>query len=526
MNNKIKIAFISKFFCTGGVPRSYLSIAEGLKDNGFEFHIINIQKDDFQERFRKCGKCVYLPHAQDVIDYLQENKIQIAHTNNCDRGSYLAYLAGVPRIIERLAGMNTAFLFDRKPVDCVIGSTPMGYNFSKTEYPNKHIELIYNGVDTHRFFKREKNTVLLEKYGINPQNTVIGYLGRISREKCIDKLLVVFHQLLKKNKNLNLILAGKVYPDYVQIINETLDKYNLREPVVFTGETESPHEIINLFDIGVNCSGTYIAVDGSEKTTREGLSNSIMEILACGVPVVATASGETSTLVRDNENGFLSDVDDMSAMLDNLNRLISDSNLRRRLGDKARETMVSEFNLDKMTDEYERVYRFVLSDEFKKIYPHSRTEAKTHFLANPLQWDCPTKTKKKILVFRSGSTHLFNYIIKDIQNNFKNAQISVLCHEKNFGEIIKYHQINEFYVYTLSENFELNRMGDFVDIINRNGYDIFYFIMNDFFAPDFEYANIKNIARSIKSDIKIVVNCFEKKYLWQNEHNGQANFIR
>jgi len=523
MKENIKVAFISKFFCTGGVPRSYLSVAEGLKDRGFEFHIINIQKNDFQQRFRDCGKCVYLPHAQDTIDYLREHKIQIAHTNNCDRGSYLAYLAGVPRIIERLAGMNTALMFDRKPVDCVIASTKMGYEFSKKEYPHKHIELVFNGTDTNLFKPREKNAQLMKKFGLKTTDTVIGYCGRISREKCIDKLLEVFYSLLPENRNIKLILVGKMYPDYQDIINAVLSEYNFRESVIFAGETEYPHEIINLFDIGINCSGTHIAADGSEKITREGLSNAVMEILSSGIPVVATDSGETSTLVRDGENGFLTAIDDMNEVRLRLQTLISDIHLRRNLGKNAREIILSEFNKEKMSAQYERIYRFVLSDEFADIYPRARAQVQAHFLANPVQWSARSEESKKILVFRSGSKHLFDYIMGDIRKNFLKPDIAVLCHAKNFDQVIGYPEINDFYIYTLSNNFELNLMGDFVDIINKNNYNVLYFILNDFFAPDFEYANIKNIAGAITAQTKIVVNCLMKKYLWTNHNCVETN---
>jgi glycosyltransferase involved in cell wall biosynthesis len=65
---------------------------------------------------------------------------------------------------------------------------------------------------------------------------------------------------------------------------------------------------------------------------REGLSNSLMEALAAGLPVVATNVGDNKYLVEEGKNGFLTQLGDVKPIVDGLERLLDDENLRQEMG--------------------------------------------------------------------------------------------------------------------------------------------------------------------------------------------------
>jgi L-malate glycosyltransferase len=88
----------------------------------------------------------------------------------------------------------------------------------------------------------------------------------------------------------------------------------------------------------------------------EGMSNTILEAMASGLPVVATGVGGNLELVTHEETGLLFPPGDVSTLAANLARLAVNFNLNRRLGEAARARAVLEFGLDRMLAAYEALY--------------------------------------------------------------------------------------------------------------------------------------------------------------------------
>ena len=102
------------------------------------------------------------------------------------------------------------------------------------------------------------------------------------------------------------------------------------------------------------------ATDVAVLTSRhEGLPRAVVEALAAGVPVVATAVDGTVEVVRDGENGFLASAGDVAALAGRVAELIADPELRSRLGSSPRD--LDEFDIDTMVRRQEDLYRCLLS---------------------------------------------------------------------------------------------------------------------------------------------------------------------
>jgi colanic acid/amylovoran biosynthesis glycosyltransferase len=92
----------------------------------------------------------------------------------------------------------------------------------------------------------------------------------------------------------------------------------------------------------------------------EGISNAVLEAMACGLPVVTTNCGGMPEAVTDGIDGFVVKTRDIVAMASALERLASDPILRSRLGEAARTTASKRFSLVRQTDEFLRLYDSVL----------------------------------------------------------------------------------------------------------------------------------------------------------------------
>ncbi len=513
MKNNIRLAFISSYFGIGGVPKTFLNIASKLNGNGFSFHFISPGSDEFQHKFEDSGECFYSIDPREILNYLNKNKIDIAQTINCEEGSYLAYLAGVPRIIERQDGITSAFAFDKTPIDCIISSTYSVYKKTKEEFPHKKVELIYNGVDTSVFSPDKVDQSIKESLGITPTDTIIGYCGRLSREKCLDKLIYTVYQIINEDKisTVKLIIMGNHHNDgyleYLKTISAPL-----KDNVIFLDGNETPEKFMGLFDIGVLCSGSYKDKSGNKKITREGLSNSIMELMAMGIPIVATDSGETSSLVKDNQTGFVVAINDLDSLRKKIVELIKNPQIGKKFGEKGREFISDHFNIDSMVNHYESLYRYILKRQFIKDFPDTRKGIGWKYITRPFEWNIHNIDSPSFLILRSGNEKLFNHVIDDIRWHFRSARICVLCKDEHKNLHIG-RNVAKTFTYGETALFEAGRMNGIISDLNKENFDCLIFLTNDLLGKG--YGNIFEIAEKIDASKKIAVNNLYKKYLFQ-----------
>ena len=91
----------------------------------------------------------------------------------------------------------------------------------------------------------------------------------------------------------------------------------------------------------------------------EGISNSIMESMAWGVPVIATNNGGTPEIIEDGINGKLIDVQSPESLSDMITGLIDHPVLLKEMGEKALQTIKDKFLLQRMTSEYIELYNSI-----------------------------------------------------------------------------------------------------------------------------------------------------------------------
>jgi glycosyltransferase involved in cell wall biosynthesis len=146
----------------------------------------------------------------------------------------------------------------------------------------RNIEIIENGVDLNLFKKIPKNKArkLLK---INEKIKLITYTGHISKDRGIDNLIDVVRELRKSDKNIHLLLSGKVDKNidikHDFIIYEALPK---REQLV----------------MALNASDVLVIASGNNKFTKYSFPQKLFEYMAVNVPIVATAVGDVERILK------------------------------------------------------------------------------------------------------------------------------------------------------------------------------------------------------------------------------------
>jgi glycosyltransferase involved in cell wall biosynthesis len=87
-------------------------------------------------------------------------------------------------------------------------------------------------------------------------------------------------------------------------------------------------------------------------TFTEGISNSILEYMAAGKPVVATDGGGTSEIVKEGETGFLVHAAKPAELAEKIEQLLNNEELRAKMGESGKERIKKKFSIDSMIDKY------------------------------------------------------------------------------------------------------------------------------------------------------------------------------
>jgi sugar transferase (PEP-CTERM/EpsH1 system associated) len=216
--------------------------------------------------------------------------------------------------------------------------------------PGRKVLSICNGVDTRRFVPGERRAARAA-LGLGSEHVVIGTVGRLDPVKDQAGLLKAFSQLAEDPRALLLIVGdGPCRKD----LEATVDALGLGRRVRLLGERNDVAAVLSAMDVFVLCS------------VGEGMSNTILEAMATGLPVVATRVGGNPELVTDGNTGFLVEARSPDALAASLRRYLEDPMLLAEHGRAARDHIEAEFSLERMVGGYERLYRRLLEQRARR----------------------------------------------------------------------------------------------------------------------------------------------------------------
>jgi len=198
----------------------------------------------------------------------------------------------------------------------------------------KRIIVVRNGLDLHRF-SCSRDTSGKRNY--------VAAIGSLLPVKRWDRLLRAIKETKARIGEVRLRIAGD--GPLRTALGKLADDLGISRSVEFLGAV---HDIPSLL------SGAKFLVHTSES---EGCPNAVMESMACGLPVVALKAGDIPYLVEEGRTGFLVDQDDAQSLADRITQLLTDENLRLRMGAASREKAEREFGLERLINETLGAYR-------------------------------------------------------------------------------------------------------------------------------------------------------------------------
>jgi sugar transferase (PEP-CTERM/EpsH1 system associated) len=299
---------------------------------------------------------------------LRELKPDIVHTRNLGalETQICAALARVParvhgvhgRDMYDLYGTNRKYNLFRKGMRPLIhhytavSRDLAGWLVSSIHVPPSRVTQIYNGVDTVRFHPARRRDPAMFPPGFLPEGAfVIGTVGRFQAVKDQPTMARAFVRLLEicpsARQHVRLLLVGD--GPLAAECRRVLQEAGAVDLAWLAGERSDVPELMRAMDLFVLPS------------LAEGISNTILEAMASGLPVLATRVGGSPELVEESETGALVPPSDPSAMATAMLAYVSDPDLAIRHGRAARVKAESQFSWESMVAGYMGVYDKVLS---------------------------------------------------------------------------------------------------------------------------------------------------------------------
>ncbi|MBI1884590.1 MAG: glycosyltransferase family 4 protein [Chlamydiae bacterium] len=212
------------------------------------------------------------------------------------------------------------------------------------------IHLIYNGTDLRKYqslpSEGEKEK-LLSQLKLKKEIPRIGIVARLSPVKGHHFLLGALHEL-SKERPVRCVVVGDG-PTRQEFLSE-VERLGLKEIIRWIPWVDDPKAVLNILDVFVLPS------------LQEGLSLSILEAQASGIPVVASNVGGISEVVIEGQTGLLVPPQNSGALKKALACLLDDPPLASKMGLAGREHVKEQFGLDRMAREVMNLYRNLLDE--------------------------------------------------------------------------------------------------------------------------------------------------------------------
>ncbi len=262
-----------------------------------------------------------------AIMYATRLKIPKILTIHTQYERYAHYISPIPRIVTNEAIRRIIFNLADK-IDVITTPSQSMKILISLYKVKKEIVVVPNAINLSEFQKQDKEKIqsLKKQFNLNKTDVVMVYVGRISREKNIDKIISAMGITNKKGiRNMKLLLVGDG-PAKKQLQHQ-IESLGLEKLVTMVGAINS-----DLVKYYYQLSDLFIFA-----STSETFGMVIVEALATGIPVLAIKGPGIVDIITDGFDGILVE-DDVFQFAQGLEKLIIDEDLRRRLAQGALKT--------------------------------------------------------------------------------------------------------------------------------------------------------------------------------------------
>ena len=365
--SRIKVLHVFHSFNMGGLENGVVNLINQSNAGRFQHEVCCLSTTGVAEKRLEGDVPLFEMHKREGNDWrmvlrlirlIKSRRPHIVHTRNWGGvdAIVVAMVAGVPTIIHGEHGWNLddprgqnsrrrrirRFLAPLVSHFITVSADIQNWLTRDVGIKKEKIGVILNGVDTDKFCPGEQAD-LKRALGFSTSDCIVGCVGRFDPVKNHQLLIKAFARLNHEQHPLCLFFIGDG-PERGSLaaLRDTLP---CRDRIHFLGRRDDVADILHAMDIFVLPSRS------------EGVCNALLEAMATGLPIVATAVGGNTELIQDGATGLLVPSDDEDALVHALTMFLEDvSGMRGQIGMNARKRSEEVFSLRRMVKAYESLY--------------------------------------------------------------------------------------------------------------------------------------------------------------------------
>ncbi|MEX0619758.1 MAG: glycosyltransferase [Pseudohongiellaceae bacterium] len=375
---RIRLLKVVVNFESGGTERQVANLVRDLDPAGFDLEFACLEKcgpylDEYagnnipitEFRIGSLYSPAFIIRILRFAAYMRSRQFDIVHAYNFYSLVFAipaAKLAGVPVVIASirdrgvyLSGMKrwvqklVCGLADR----VLVNADSIRDWLLEEGYAAERIAVIKNGIDLTRYGRTNVESVRKE-WALPPVAPLILMVARLNTKKGVEEIIRAAAIVTRRHPESRFVLVGRPSESSLRINGAgscdvqnwmtLIDRLNLEGKVIFTGHRT---------DIPALLGAATVSVLPSH---NEGLSNTLLESMASGTPVVATDVGGNPELVEDGITGLLVPRMNPEALASAIDRLLEDPELATRLGNAARKKVALRFSNEVMVQQTQKLY--------------------------------------------------------------------------------------------------------------------------------------------------------------------------
>jgi L-malate glycosyltransferase len=366
----VRVLHIIKSLGRGGAEMLLQETLAQHDKKNFEFHYIYFlpwkhqmvpgleREGGIVTNIKATNNVAILMQLNKLVQYVKKNNIELVHC-------HLPWAGFAGRLLHRRTGIPVLYTEHNKQeryhkitrllnkstfnwqTKAVAVSADVAESIQKNIHPDIGVQTILNGVNTAHFIRdAEAGKKLRQQYGIAADAVVIGTIAVFRFQKRLKEWIDLFKMTWEDHPDIYGCLVGD------GILNEEIRAHLKKQGM--------EHRIL-MPGLQTNVKDWYSAMDIFMMTSEfEGLPIALLEAMSMECAVVCTDAGGIKEVIRNQQDGLLSAVENWRDMKNDLALLIQDQNELREIGKRARQRVIDKFSIKQMVKETEDLYKATL----------------------------------------------------------------------------------------------------------------------------------------------------------------------
>jgi glycosyltransferase involved in cell wall biosynthesis len=386
---RLRVTSFVTVFGNGGTERQFMNLTRGLDRRRFDLRFGCLRRwGPYLNEVEQAGiplETYPIPRFASVTSVrsqlvlaarLRRRQVDVVHAYNFYGNVFAvpaARLARTPVVIASIRDCTATLTPAQRTVQryvcgfadrIVVNADAIRQYLVSQQYDGRKIVVIRNGIDFAPFRHRTSDGAFRRELGIPDGVPVLGCVARLASVKGLEHLVAAFGRVAAASPA-RLVIVGDGFVDRNGTISPN-DPYlaklmglardcGVSDRVIFTGYRADVPAVLPEFDVLVSAS------------LDEGLSNSILEAMAAGVPVIATRVGGSPEAVVDGETGRLVPPADPGALAAAMTDVLATPTAGHRMGERGRQRAHDLFSVDAMVAKTADLYESLFADRRRRL---------------------------------------------------------------------------------------------------------------------------------------------------------------